>query len=408
MSLLAGAGTQECFAQAVQAPTLGAAATYGLLTISGNLDNTGSTTAIVGDIGTGQGTVTGFEPIMYTGELHNPASEDAIKGVSDAYSYLAEDVVGGTAHGTTLGSETLTKGVYVLNGSSTLTGDLILDGQGDADALFIIKVAGALSTTTPSNVRLINSTSWENVFWHVTGTVSLGADTRFRGTIVANDDITLLANAVLQGRALTQAGDITLSSNTVTTSQVYLPVELTSFTAERRGEQALLRWSTATERNNVYFAVQSSSDGLKYTTIGKVKGQGTTSMSHVYAWTDTRADRYPAGVIYYRLAQVDTDSSKHYSPVRTITAAPLAGLQVQVYPSPSQLPCSLRINAKQAGSATLRLTDGLGRLVAQHQHQLLAGSNWLPLEEATTLAPGVYQVQVQQGAVRQTVRLVRE
>jgi hypothetical protein len=298
--------------------------------------------------------------------------------------------------------------VYQLTGNSTLAGELVLNGQGDAQSVFIIKIAGSLSTAALSNVRLINAAVWQNVYWQVEGTVSLGTNALFRGTIVADDAINLMLNAVLQGRALTQSGNITLNNNRVTTASAPLPVELTSFTAERRSESALLRWATASERNNAYFAVQSSADGALYTTVGKVGGHGSTSSAQAYSWTDARVGRYAAGLVYYRLVQVDADSAKHYSPVRTLALAPQAGLQVQVYPSPSPLPCCLRIDAKQAGPATFRLTNALGHQVAEYQYPLLQGSNSLPLEAGRALAPGVYLMQVQQGNERQTVRLVRE
>lgn len=404
------AGAQESRGQAIQAPPLGTASTYALFTSSGALDNAGATTTIAGDIGTNLGAATGFTPGMYTGtlEVQNTASEDAAKGVAGAYTYLDEEVLTGTMHGTVLGNETLTAGVYLLGATSTLTGDLVLDGQSNASALFIIKINGALSTAAFSNVRLINAAAWQNVYWQVTGQTTIGTNAGFKGTIVGNGAISLLPNALLQGRALTRARSISLSGNRVTTSPAPLPVALTSFTADRRGGNALVRWATAMEKNNAYFAVQSSTDGHAYTTIGKVGGQGNASSAHAYEWTDARLDRYAARVIYYRLAQVDADSSRHYSPVRTITTGPVQALQLQAYPSPSSSPCSLSIDTEYAGPATVRLTDALGHLLAEHQHQLAAGSNSLPLDEAWTLAPGVYLVQVAQGATRQTVRLVRE
>ena len=409
MGLLGSA--RPSFGQVATAPDLGAAGTYGLFTSVGAVGNTGSNTLITGDIGTNSGAVTGFTPAMYSGtvQVQNIQSADAAKGVAGAYT-SANDAPGAiTLSSTSLGNgQTLTGGVYLSGATSTITGDLVLDAQNDPNALFIIKVDGALSTAQFSNVRLINAAAWQNVYWRVTGQVDIGTQAGFKGTILGNGNINLLDGAVLQGHALTQSGAISVTNTRVTTSLVPLPVELTAFTAERRRENALLRWTTASERNNAYFAVQSSTDGARYVTVGKVGGHGSTSSPQAYAWTDAGVGRYAAGAIYYRLVQVDADSSKHYSPVRTLTVAPGAGMQVQVYPSPSRLPCCLRIDARQAGPATLRLTNALGHQVAEYQFPLVKGSNSLPFEEARALAPGVYLVQVQQGAERQTVRLVRE
>ena len=404
MGVLASA--RPSFGQAAQAPPLGAASSFGLFTSSGTLTNTGAGTRIVGDIGTDLGTINGFSAGTYTGaaEIRNAASALAQKGVADAYTFMT-DVVGGMAHGTGLGSETLAPGIYRLGGASTLTGELVLDGQGNPEAVFIIKVAGTFSAVASSSVRLTGAALWRNVFWQVTGAVGLGTNAVFKGTVVANGAISFMANAALQGRALTQSGDITVDNSNVV---VPLPVELTRFTAESRSDDVLLRWATASERNNAYFAVQSSPDGARYTTVGKVGGHGSTSSPQAYAWTDAHVDRYAAEVVYYRLVQVDADSSKHYSPVRTVACAPVVGLQLRVYPSPSQLSCWVRIEAQHAGPATLRLTNALGHRVAEYHYPLLKGTNSLPLEEARALAPGVYLVRVQQGADYQSVRLVHE
>jgi hypothetical protein len=407
MGLLAGA--QDSFGQTVD---LGAAGSFALFTAIGSFSNTGAT-AVAGDIGTNAGALTGFPPGTLTGSIHvtDGVSVDAAKDVDGAYTYLA-DFNTGSVLTTPLGSgQVLGPGTYRVGAAIALAGNLNLDGQGNSNAVFVIKVDGALSVAAVSNVRLINSAAWQNVYWVVNGQVDIGADAAFKGIILANGGINLLSNATLQGRGLTRTGAITLNNNTVTTSLVAtpLPVELTSFSAERRDENSLLRWTTASELNNAYFAVQSSTDGSRYTTIGKVAGHGSTNMAHAYSWTDARLN-HSAAVIYYRLAQVDADSSRHYSPVRTLATAPVAGLglQVQAYPSPSPSPCSLRIEAKQAGPATLRLSDALGHKVAERQFLLVAGSNSLPLAEANGLLPGIYLVQVEQGAVRRTARLVRE
>jgi hypothetical protein len=97
-----------------------------------------------------------------------------------------------------------------------LNATLTLDGGGDPDAMFIFKIDGALATNALSQISLIHSASACNVYWQVNGQVDLGQSSDFRGTIVANGAINLLSGAVLQGRALSKAGAISLYNNTVT------------------------------------------------------------------------------------------------------------------------------------------------------------------------------------------------
>ena len=394
-----------------QAPALETASTYGAFTAVGNFSNTGATT-IVGDIGTNAGTVTGFPPGTYTGvrSVQDPASFQAAKDVNAAYDAMSLNTTGTVLGAALGGGQTLTAGVYLLNTAATLSGDLKLDGQGDANAEFIIRINGPLSAAAATHVRLLNSASWSKVYWQVNGRVDIGENSAFKGTLLVSGAINLMANATLQGRALTRSGNITLNDNDISTGAAVgpLPVKLTSFTAERRGETALLRWTTATEQNNAYFALESSTDGLHFGTIGHVSGAINSTQARTYQWTDARLAQYAASQVYYRLRQVDTDSATHYSPLRMVTLAPSAGLQMQAFPSPAQLLSTLVINAEQAGPATLRLTDALGHELAAHQLPLTMGSNSVRLNEGPRLAPGLYLLHLQQGGQRQTLRFVQE
>ena len=72
-------------------------------------------------------------------------------------------------------------------------------------------------------ITLINGASEGNVFFGVTGAVSLGAGSTFRGTVLGHGAISLATGASLFGRALTCAGAIELNNNTVTNSRPDCP-----------------------------------------------------------------------------------------------------------------------------------------------------------------------------------------
>lgn len=94
-----------------------------------------------------------------------------------------------------------------------------------------------------------------------------------------------------------------------------VPVTLLSFTATLKNRQVLLNWQTTAEINNAYFDVERSNDGISFTTIGRVAGNGTTSLPHNYSLIDP----HPlAGLNYYRLRQVDFDGHFKYSNVEVV------------------------------------------------------------------------------------------
>jgi hypothetical protein len=392
-----------------QAPDLGTAATFTLFTAKGAFTNTGATRA-TGDIGTDAGDLTGFPAGIVTGamQVENAASAQAATDVRAAYGDLSA-VACGVTTGVSLGGQTLTPNTYCTGAAATLNGVLTLDGNGDTNALFIINIAGALATGKEASVVLINGATVANVYWRIGGRFDLGENAVFRGTILADGAINLLDGATLVGRALSQAGAITLARNTVSIQAATpLPVELTAFSAEQQGQSALLRWATASERNSAYFEVQSSTDGRQFTRLTRVAGQGNSTQAHAYSWADLGWARYAAAVVYYRLKQVDTDGTSTYSPVRSLASKELDTSQFQVFPNPSQTALGVQIAATQQGPATLRLTNALGQLLLEKQIVLLLGRNLLDLPEAQRLQPGYYHLQLQQGATRQVLALVRQ
>ncbi len=88
-----------------------------------------------------------------------------------------------------------------------------------------------------------------------------------------------------------------------------LPIELLFFRGEKLNGTALLTWSTASERDNDYMAVERSRDGRNWQELGRVPGAGTTSTPQDYRFTDAKP---LSGVNYYRLRQVDFDGKMEY------------------------------------------------------------------------------------------------
>jgi hypothetical protein len=201
----------------------------------------------------------------------------------------------------------------------------------------------------------------------------------------------------------------TLNFFTISNAANPLPVELMSFTAEPLGDDALLKWSTASEKNNDHFDVEASADGQLFRRIGQVAGKGSTAQRSDYRLTDRNLARYAADVVYYRLRQVDRDGTASFSPVRTVQAARPTGLTAVAWPVPFHTAgTTLTIRTATAGPTALTLHDALGRMLFSRTLPLGAGSSSIPLAELGQLATGVYVLSVQQGAQHSRLRVVRE
>ncbi len=95
-----------------------------------------------------------------------------------------------------------------------------------------------------------------------------------------------------------------------------LPIEvLEPLSARLEGRQVRLAWATAMEHNNKGFGLQRSKDGLTWTEIGWVEGQGTTSVAKEYRVVDSAPKE---GINYYRYEQVDYDGHGTFSNVVSV------------------------------------------------------------------------------------------
>jgi len=136
---------------------------------------------------------------------------------------------GGVPHGAVFGNgETLLPGVYDVVTPAAIQGALTLDGGGDPNALFVIRVAGALTSVAGSTITLTNGAQAKNVFWRSAGATALGANTIFRGTALAVGGAAGIGNGgVLNGRLLSTLGAVTTDTNIVTnTGATTTPVVL--------------------------------------------------------------------------------------------------------------------------------------------------------------------------------------
>ncbi len=204
-------------ASAATAPTLGTAGSYAVIAGS-TVTNTGPTT-INGNLGVWPGTaVTGFPPGIVTGGTIHSADANALDAqgaVTTAYNALAAEPCTADLTGQDLGGLTLTEGVYCFSSSAQLTGQLTLNAQGNASAVFIFEMGSTLTTASNASVLVTNGGVDCNVFWQVGSSATLGTGATFVGNILALTSITLTTGASVSGRALARNGAVTLDSNHV-------------------------------------------------------------------------------------------------------------------------------------------------------------------------------------------------
>jgi LPXTG-motif cell wall-anchored protein len=166
--------------------------------------------------------VTGFPPgiVLAPGTI---AASDGVTLIAQndltaAYVDAANRPVEFTQTNPDLVGQTLAPGVYA--GSSkaplSLSGQLVLDGQGNTSAVFIFQTDSTLITSSASTIELINGASECNVFWQVGSSATLGTGSVFVGNIMALTSISVQTGVVVHGRALARNGSVTLDNDVFT------------------------------------------------------------------------------------------------------------------------------------------------------------------------------------------------
>lgn len=210
MSIISLTPTITC----AQVPEVRSLGCFVLFTTTGAVGNTG-TSSLSGNIGTGTGAITGFEaPTSVNGSFYN--ADAVTTQCSTDLALLCNEintmVNTNTTHAPAFGAgETLTAGVYSVASAGSATGTLILDAQGNANAIFIFKFGGALTTAAGTTIILLNGAKASNIFWKANGAIAMAANTDMKGTTIANPGaISMGAGGTLSGRMLSTTGAVSV------------------------------------------------------------------------------------------------------------------------------------------------------------------------------------------------------
>jgi hypothetical protein len=217
------------------AVNLGTSGNFAILSKSGI--STVPTSAITGDIGvspidsTG---ITGFSPVLdstgtfststqvvgkvYAADYTAPTPSNLTTAVSDMQTAFT-DAAGRTLPDFTelgagdISGMSLVPGLYKWGTGVSINANVTLSG-GPND-VWIFQIAQGLTQASGIKVLLAGGALPKNIFWQVSGAVSLGTTAHLEGVVLGQTAITLATGATVNGRLLAQTA-VTLDSSTVT------------------------------------------------------------------------------------------------------------------------------------------------------------------------------------------------
>jgi hypothetical protein len=266
-----------------------------------------------------------------------------------------------------------------------------------------IELNGTANESIPKPVIMTSSTNLISGSGSVDGdiihvyrnnTTGTGCDCegeQFIGTtIVSGGTWTLTHNL---GLTTAETGTLTATETTVlkSTSEfadclVPLPVSLLYFTVTKQPNQSsLLQWKTGFEKNNDYFEIERSIDGIHFETIGTVKGAGNSATSLSYSFTDENPS---PDINYYRLKQIDLDRRYEYSVIRTVNFG-----ETQLAIVSEKGVYFILANFEKGVTLQYELYSAEGREVRKGNYTIESGKGKIELD-LTGLANAIYYIKI--------------
>ena len=175
---------------------------------------------------------------------------------------------------------------------------------------------------------------------------------------------------------------MSITSLLVTGAPIALPQSFLSFTATKGDHKVRLNFTTTNELNVVSFEVERSADGLSFTTIGTVTGEGVNGN---YAYID--AHPLPS-MNHYRLKMIDQNGGYSYSKMVSIRYDKDAS--IAIFPNPAKDVATVQLHMP-AGAISLQIIDGMGRMVKNLTLQS-SGNTFSTAIDISGLARGQYYI----------------
>ena len=396
--------------------TLGAA--DGFAVLAGSLISSVPTSDITGDVGLSPASgsnITGLTSPEVTGTIYTVDAFGPAGSVADPILLTAakgdltiayNDAAGRTPvptgsflnpGGGNIGGLTLVSGLYKFTSAALITGsDVTLTGG--ATDVWIFQIAQTLTVGDDIEVILTGGALASNIFWQVGTSATLGTTSVFKGTIMADQSISLNNLATVEGRMLAFTGAVTLVSNTISTDFI-VPVELVSFSSSVYGNNIQLSWQTASEINNQGFEIYRNGNKIDF-----VDGKGTTTEKQDYSFVDKDLI---SGIYNYRLKQLDFDGTHRVvGELSVYLTLPEQFSLEQNYPNPFNPSTTINFSIPASGFVTLKVFNVLGSEVATLVNEQKEPGSYQVEFDSNNYSAGIYFYNLQAGNFIETRKMI--
>jgi len=181
------------------------------------------------------------------------------------------------------------------------------------------------------------------------------------------------------------------------------PIELVSFTGEVLDNVNEISWITGSERDNDYFTIERSSNGVDFEDIADVASRGDANHIQAYSFEDEE----PINEAFYRLSETDVDGKRKVaSTVIYLKRNEINFSVVSVAPNPVANTLQLRLESSVDDDLEVQIFNVVGQLVYQESSFVPLGIKTFSIDMSNFSAGSYFLnlVTTQQGAQRIVVQ----
>ncbi len=226
----------------------------------------------------------------------------------------------------------------------------------------------------------------------------------FIGSANCNANSTLCRNESTVNCSITDADPdkqyIKIGSISSTNCFTAMPVEFAYFNYQCT-DQTQLVWETNSERNNDYFMVYESSDGVNFEPIRQIDGVGN-SLTPTQYQTPVFGSRLQT--MYYKLEQVDFDGTTTELATLSIPANCQSSDELYVV-GPNPFKNELTIEHHNQEHSQLSIINAEGKLIYESTLEETKNQHFIPTD---SWSKGVYVVRIQSKTKIENFRIIKD
>lgn len=170
-----------------------------------------------------------------------------------------------------------------------------------------------------------------------------------------------------------------------------LAIDLIEFNGVTQDNEVLLKWASLAEKENDFYTIEKSKDGVHFSVLGTVRGAGTTNEKQNYELVDTNPYQ---GINYYRLSSTDFygKTAQHSTIALTLEADEVV-TSINLFPNPVSDVLNVEFSSHIADNdVQIQVLDMAGRLLKEEKADL-SFSNIYSLS-VKELPAGTYMLKV--------------